>query len=243
MNLNQKAAPIQIALDGTPASGKSTVGTMLADRLACDFLDTGLMYRAMTYLALENSLSLDDSDALGALAEATSFSLHQGPDGSWRLMVNDRDISDRLHSEDINRDVSQVAAVPQVRRALVRKQREIASKRSTVMAGQDIGTVVLVNAPVKIYLNASVTTRAARRTRDTSGNSEGHRYEVVLNSIKRRSEFDTNRVDSALRPADDAIVIATDDLTADEVVEKVLSYISTKLNRTGNLGMTGKRTA
>ncbi len=243
MNLNQKAAPIQIALDGTPASGKSTVGTMLADRLACDFLDTGLMYRAITYLALKNSLSLDNSDALGVLAEATSFSVHQGSDGSWRLMVNDGDISDRLHSEDINRDVSQVAAVPQVRRSLVRKQREIASKRSTVMAGQDIGTVVLANAPVKIYLNASVSTRAARRTRDTFGNSEGHRYEVVLSSIRRRSEFDTNRVDSALRPADDAIIIATDDLSADEVVEKVLSYISTKLNRTGTPEMTGGRTA
>ncbi len=233
MNLNQKAAPIQIALDGTPASGKSTVGTMLADRLGCDFLDTGLMYRAMTYLALENSLSLDDADALGLLAEATSFSVRQGQDGSWRLMVNDTDISDLLHSEFINRDVSQVAAVPEVRRALVRQQREIASKRSTVMAGQDIGTVVLVNAPVKIFLNASVATRAARRTRDAVGNSEGQRYEAVLSSIKRRSQFDANRVDSPLRPADDAIIVATDDSSPEEVVEEVLSYIATKLNRTG----------
>ena len=239
MNLNQKAAPIQIALDGTPASGKSTVGTILADRLGCDFLDTGSMYRAVTYLALKNSFSLDDVDALGALAEATSFSVRQGRDGSWRLMVNDGDISDRLRSEDIDRDVSQVAAVPQVRRALARQQREIASKRSTVMAGQDIGTVVLVNAPVKIFLNASVATRAARRTRDAVGNSEGQRYEAVLCSIKRRSEFDTNRVDSPLRPADDAIIVATDDLTAEEVVEEVLSYISSKLNRTSVPAMTG----
>ena len=241
MNSDQKSAPLQIAIDGTPASGKSTVGTMLADRLGCDFLDTGLMYRAVTYLALQNSLSLDGIDALGVLAEATTFSVRRWRDGSWRLMVNDADITDRLHSGDIDRDVSQVAAVPQVRRALVRQQREIASKRTTVMAGQDIGTVVLVDAPVKIYLDASAATRAARRTRDAFDNSEGQRYEAVLSSIKKRSEFDSNRVDSPLRPADDAIIVATDDLTAEEVVEEILSHISTKFNQTAAPMVTGGR--
>ena len=178
--LDSNEFPKQIALDGTPASGKSTVGAMLADRWNCVFLDTGMMYRAVTYLALKNSLPVDAIEALGDLASKTRFSVCKDGNGSWRLLANGDDVTDGLHTSEINRYVSPVAAVPAVRKALVTQQRAIAAERPIVMAGQDIGTVVLVDAPVKIYLDASAETRAARRTRDADGNIDGQRYDEVF---------------------------------------------------------------
>ena len=222
----------RIALDGTPASGKSTVGAMLAERWNCLFLDTGLMYRAVTYLALQHSLRLDDNDALGDLASKTQFSISQDGNGSWRLWTNSDDVTDELHKSEINRHVSPVSAVPAVRRALVDQQRALAAEKPIVMAGQDIGTVVLVDAPVKIFLDASATTRAARRTRDVDGNVDGQRYDEVLRSISRRGEIDSNRADSPLRPAEDALVIQTDALTPEEVVERIVEFASDDLMET-----------
>ncbi len=222
MSLISNELPKRIALDGTPASGKSTVGSMLADRWNCVFLDTGMMYRAVTFLALKNSLRLDDHDALGDLASKTQFSVCRDGNGSWRLLTDGNDVTDELHTSEINRCVSPVAAAPAVRRALVKQQRAIAAEESIVMAGQDIGTVVLVDAPVKIYLDASAETRAARRTRDVNGNVDGQRYDEVLHSLRRRAEIDSNRADSPLRPADDAFVVRTDTLTPEEIVEKIV---------------------
>ncbi|MYA60349.1 MAG: (d)CMP kinase [Chloroflexi bacterium] len=226
MNSVPNELPKTIALDGTPASGKSTVGAMLADRWNCDFLDTGMMYRAVTYLALRNSFKLDDNDALGNLASNTQFSIRQNSNGSWRLLTNGDDVTDALHTSVINRYVSPVAAMPAVRSSLVAKQRAIAAEGPVVMAGQDIGTVVLKDAPVKIYLDASAETRAARRTRDADGNVDGERFDEVLKSISRRDEIDSNRADSPLRPADDAFIIQTDALTAAEVVERIVELAS-----------------
>ncbi|MYA59003.1 MAG: (d)CMP kinase [Chloroflexi bacterium] len=222
MSLVSKKTPKRIALDGTPASGKSTVGAMLADRWNCDFLDTGMMYRAVTYLALQNSFRLDDNHALGNLASDTQFSIRQDGNGSWRLLTNGVDVTDELHKSEINRYVSPVSAVPEVRRSLVNQQREIAAEGPIVMAGQDIGTVVLKDAPMKIYLDASAETRAARRTRDAHGNVDGQRFDEVLRSLSRRGEIDSNRADSPLRPADDAFIIQTDALTLEEVVERII---------------------
>ena len=222
MSSVSKESPKRIALDGTPASGKSTVGAMLADRWNCDFLDTGMMYRAVTYLALQNSFQLDDDDALGDLATNTQFSIRQDGNGSWCLLTNGDDVTDKLHTSEINRFVSPVAAVPAVRKALVTQQRAIAAEGPIVMAGQDIGTVVLVDAPVKVYLDASAETRAARRTRDADGNVDGQRYDEVLRSLSTRGEIDSSRSDSPLRPADDAFIIHTDALTPEEVVERIV---------------------
>ena len=160
MNSRSNHGPIQIALDGPSASGKSTVGAMLAERWGYDFLDTGMMYRAITLLALQNSISIDDGYALGRLAAATDFAVLHREEFSWRLLANDTDITDDLYTDEINRHVSPISAVTEVRRALVRKQRAIAAKRPIVMAGRDIGTVVLADAPVKIYLEATAKTRA-----------------------------------------------------------------------------------
>ena len=232
MNSNQNAAPIQIALDGPSAAGKSTVGAMLADRLGCDFVDTGMMYRAVTYLSIKNRICAEDSDALRHIAASTRFSVGQYQDGTWRLFADGKDITDHLYSDEVNFNVSPVSAIPAVRRALVRHQRDIASGRTIVMAGRDIGTVVLADAPLKAYLTASATTRAHRRTSDSDGNVDRQSYQEVLRSIKRRDKIDSNRQDSPLRPADDAIIIPTDDLTADEVVEQIIAHLPADAIRT-----------
>lgn len=226
MSLVSNELPKRIALDGPSASGKSTVGAMLADRWNCDFLDTGMMYRAVTYLALHNSFQLDDNFALGKLAANTQFSIRRGRNGSWRLLTNCDDITEQLYTSEINRNVSPVSAVPEVRRALVDQQRAIAAGGPIVMAGRDIGTVVLIDAPVKIYLDASAETRAARRTRDVSGNVDDQSYDAVLRSISRRDQIDSNRADSPLRPAEDAFIIRTDALTPEEVVDRIVELAS-----------------
>ena len=227
-----KHVPKQIALDGPSASGKSTIGATLAERLGYEFLDTGMMYRAVTYVALKSRICLEDFDALRSIATETIFSVNQRERGDWRLLADGEDITHHLYSDEINRKVSPVSAVSSVRRALVRQQREIASGGRIVMAGRDIGTVVLPDAAIKVYLTASPATRAERRTKDAEGNADRQSYREVLQSIERRDEIDSNRADSPLRPADDAIIVETDDLTADEVVEKILTFIHTDADQT-----------
>ena len=212
---------------------------MLAERLDCDFLDTGMMYRAVTHLSIKNRVCAEDSDALRHIAASTRFSVGQDQDDAWRLFADGKDITDHLYSDEVNFNVSPVSAIPAVRRALVRQQRHIASGGPIVMAGRDIGTVVLADAPLKVYLTASETTRAHRRTGDSDGNVDRQSYQEVLRSVKRRDEIDSNRQDSPLRPADDAIIIATDDLTADEVVEQIIAHLPADAIRTATPPTTG----
>ena len=232
MNSNQNPASMQIALDGPSASGKSTVGAMLAERLGCSFLDTGMMYRAVTYLTIKNRISTKDLDAVHNVAASTRFSVSRDQNGTWRLSADGKDITDHLYSDEVNFNVSPVSAIPAVRRALVQQQRRMANSGPIVMAGRDIGTVVLTDAPIKIYITASAATRADRRTSDSDGNADRQSYQEVLKSIQRRDEIDSTRSDSPLRPADDAIIIATDNLTADEVVGKILALIQSDADQT-----------
>ncbi len=222
----------QVAIDGPSASGKSTVGARLADLWGYDFLDTGMMYRAVTYSALKASLPLGDAKELGRLATETEFSVHRMHDGSWQLMMDHKDVTHALYTSEINVHVSPVSAVSEVRRALVKQQREIADRGPIVMVGRDIGTVVLPNAAVKVYLDASPSTRAARRARDVNGNIDGQCYEEVLQSIKRRDDLDTSREDSPLRPADDALIVSTDQLNPDEVVARIVELTSSRSGAT-----------
>ncbi len=231
MNVPPKHAPKQIALDGPSASGKTTIGKVLAQILGFRFLDTGLMYRAVTLIAKRESVSLDDVDALEGIADAAEFEVNRQGEKDWRLIVDGEDLTDLLHSEQVNQSVSQISAISEVRRALVLRQREIADQGPIVMAGRDIGTVVLIDAPVKIFLHASAETRAKRRTEDDDGNIDGQEYEDVLSSIQRRDEIDSNRADSPLRPAEDAMIVDNGDLTPEETVEKILSLIDVDVDR------------
>ena len=222
MNFPPNHHPKQVAIDGPSASGKSTVGAQLADLWKCCFLDTGMMYRAVTYLMLDAAVPVDDVEALGKLADETDFSIHQQHDDAWRLSIDGKDIADDLYTSEINSNVSLVSAVSEVRRALVKQQREIAARCPIVMVGRDIGTVVLPDAPMKIYLDASPETRAKRRTQDLHGNIDKQCYQDVLKSIQRRDALDTGRADSPLRPAVDAFIVATDELNPHEVVSRIV---------------------
>ena len=216
---------LTIAIDGPAASGKSAAGGEVARRLGVRFLDTGVMYRAITIAALQRGVSAHDADALTTLADAAEIRLERNADGD-RLLLDGEDITDMLRSEAVDASVAAVAAVSGVRRALVAPQRAIAAQGSVVMAGRDIGSVVLPDADLKIFLTASAETRARRRV-EQSGASDAAgdqaEYQKVLCALRRRDKIDGEREDSPMRPADDAVEIDSDDMTLNDVVEKILA--------------------
>lgn len=211
-----------IAIDGPAASGKTAVGTALARRLGYRFLDTGGMYRAVTLVALRGNVNLDDDDALTSLAEAVRIDLVADAAGD-RLLVDDEDVTDRLRDQDVDQNVSQVSAVRGVRTALVRQQRRIGEQGSIVMVGRDIGTVVLSDAKAKVYLDATVDVRANRRYQEINSGGPSLSYQQILQDLANRDRIDSQRTESPLTPADDAMVLDTKDMTVEQVVESILA--------------------
>jgi cytidylate kinase len=213
-----------IAIDGPVASGKTAVGGLVAKLLGCGFLDTGLMYRAVTQVALDREIDLQDVEGLTTLAENLSMEVSsaRGADG---LVVEGEEVAESLRDGPVERGVSLVASVPGVRRALVRRQRDIAAAGPIVMMGRDIGTVVLTDAAAKVYLTASVAERARRRHLEFAGRGNGIDYEQVLDELQRRDAIDSERFDSPLRPADDAVVIETGGRPIEEIADEIVSLI------------------
>ena len=209
-----------IAIDGPVASGKTVVGRQLARRLGFRYLDTGVMYRAITWLALQCATSIEDAAKLGDLAHSHPITLH-GPEGD-QVLVGDQQVGRELRESQVDTNVSMVARVPQVRRALVRQQRELAEDGKIVMVGRDIGTVVLPHADLKVFLSASPGQRARRRWRDLLEQGQEVDFQQVLQETMSRDEIDSHRADSPLRPADDALSVDTEQLTIDQVVEWIL---------------------
>jgi cytidylate kinase len=204
------------------ASGKTAVGLSLARELAYRLVDTGMMYRAVTSLALQQSVGLDDQDALVALAQGAVIELGQPrPGGGPTIKVNGRDITAELRTPDVDRGVSLVSRIQGVRDAMVEKQRALAREGRLIMLGRDIGSVVLTDAPVKIYLDASAAVRARRRYEELAAAGAERPEAEILAELQARDEMDSKRHVSPLRPADDAIVIDTDGLSLDEVIERV----------------------
>lgn len=223
-----RAAPRVIAVDGSAASGKSTVGRKLAEKLGYPFLDTGLMYRAVTLAALERAVDINDQHALSHLA--ASIRLWVGPPQprlteTCSISIDGADVTSELRRADVEESVSLVSRVAGVREALVRQQREIAGRQAMVMAGRDIGTVVLPEADLKVYLDASISERARRRHAEFSTQGRAVTRDIVLEDLRRRDQIDSERAVSPLRPAADATVIATDGLTQEEVLARVLSLV------------------
>lgn len=212
---------VAITIDGPVAAGKTVVGMLVARTLACRFLDTGAMYRAVTWAALEEGIDLDDEEALEKLASRMDMRLVQ-MDGGQRLLVDGEDITDYLREPEVERGVSPVAKVPGVRAAMRAQQRIIAVDGDIVMAGRDIGTVVLPDAPVKIFLTASVEVRAHRRHEEMLHAGRLAEYDQVLTDLKRRDKIDSERDDSPLRPADDSVIIDTDRLGIDEIAREII---------------------
>jgi cytidylate kinase len=216
--------PSTIAIDGPAAAGKSTIGWELANRLEYLFLDTGVMYRAVTWAALVEGLEITDEAAISALAGRLQIDI-QPPtveDGRQNtVLVDDQDITWAIRRADVEAGVSPVSAYSGVRKAMVKQQRRIGTRGRVVMVGRDIGTIVLPGADLKLYLDAQTHARAARRHRELVKRGEEADYAKVLTSMARRDDIDSKRKISPLQPAADAIIIDTSDLTADQVLRMV----------------------
>jgi CMP/dCMP kinase len=214
-------APV-IAIDGPVASGKTAVGLRLARDLRYRLVDTGMMYRAVTWLALESGISPQDEAQVVSLAETIQIELGQpGANGAATINVNGKDVTKDLRSPDVDRNVSYVSRMPGVRRAMVRVQRSLAGEGDLIMLGRDIGTVVLPDAPLKVYLDASPEVRAKRRHVELKESGLNRPEADILDELRERDRLDSERHTSPLRPADDAIIIDTDALSLDEVVQRV----------------------
>lgn len=218
------AKSIVIPVDGPVAAGKTVVGGLLAQRLGFQFLDTGIMYRAVTWLALNSNIRLDDGTALSNLVKDTIFSIDNTEYGSI-LLINKKDISEKLRQPQIEQQVSLVSSSIEVRTGLVSQQRELAKKTSIVMVGRDIGTVVFPNAKMKIFLMASVTERAKRRYNELKEQNKQITYRQVLNDLERRDRLDSGRIHSPLKIAGDSHIIDTDDISVEHTVQRILKLL------------------
>jgi cytidylate kinase len=218
-----------IAIDGPVASGKSAVGSQVARALGYRFIDTGVMYRAVTWLALKQNVDLRDEDALATLAANAKLVISPTASDelpSSRVLIDGEDVTELLRSPEVGEAVSLVSRVPGVREAMVRLQRELASEAPTVMAGRDIGTVVLPDAGLKIYLDASVDERVRRRHGELLATGNSTTLEEERRELRLRDEIDSSRTVSPLKPAEDAIIVHTDHLSLDDVVKQVLELAS-----------------
>ena len=216
------ARPDTIAIDGPVASGKTTVGRLISRELDYRFLDTGIMYRAVTWMALEQGVDLDDGGALGRLAREAVIRL---PSQSGAVIIGGLEVAEELRHPRVDRTVSLVSASAHVRTALVDQQRKIAEGGRIVVVGRDIGTVVLPLAELKLFLLATVEERARRRHLELKERGQGMEYEGVLKDLRARDELDTQREHSPLRPADDALLLDTDSMGLEQVMEKVRDLI------------------
>jgi CMP/dCMP kinase len=215
--------PQLIAIDGPVAVGKSSVGLRLAKRLGYIFFDTGMIYRAFTWKVIKSGISPEDKDKqkLCELATATEFDFIASKEGALSLVVDGEDVSPRLLSAEIEGLVPLIAKVAGVRQAMVLQQRKLAQRGKVVMAGRDIGTVVLPSAELKIFLTASTEERAKRRHRELVRRGENSSLETVLADLRKRDEMDMNRSISPLKPAEDAIVINTENISLEQVVDRI----------------------
>ncbi len=216
--------PYIIAIDGPAASGKSTLAEKLADYLGYLYFDTGVMYRAATLAALRDLKSVDDEAMVTKLVERLDIDVCPPTvqDGrKYEVFLDGQNVTWQIHSPEVEANVSQVSAYPGVRRALTAQQRRIGRRGRVVMVGRDIGTVVLPEADLKIYLDASVEERARRRYLERKQRGEDISYEEILESMQRRDWIDSTREVAPLQPAQDAVILNSDGMTAEEVFAQV----------------------
>ena len=220
--------PNIIAVDGPAASGKSTLGKRVAEHLGYLYFDTGVMYRAITWTAILSEVEISDELAITALAEDTPIEIVPPTidDGrGYDVIVQGQDFTWSIRRPDVDANVSVVSAYPGVRRALSAQQRRIGMRGKVVMVGRDIGTVVLPEADLKIFLDASAEERARRRYLEQKLKDESAEYQQILQAVRKRDHIDSSREIAPLRPADDAIIIDSDGLNADQVYLQVLAMV------------------
>lgn len=219
-----KPTPSIIAIDGPAASGKSTLGHRLADELGYLFFDTGVMYRAVTWLALQRGVDMTDEAAVTHLAETTQIDVAPSSQDDGRacdVLADGADITWETRRHEVDANVSVVSAYAGVRQALSAQQRRIGLRGKVVMVGRDIGTVVLPEADLKVYLDATAEERARRRYDEVRARGGNPDYQEILDKVIQRDHIDSTRAVAPLRPAEDAVLLDSDKLDADEVFERV----------------------
>jgi cytidylate kinase len=215
-----------VAIDGPAGAGKSTVAKRVARELGFLYIDTGAMYRALTLKALRHGADLDDREALERLAAVTSVDLAHGADGVLTVLLDGEDVTEEIRNPAVSRCVSLVARVPAVRKRLVELQRAMAMEGGVVMEGRDVGTVVLPDASVKVFLTASAGERARRRKEELTAKGYMVEQRQIEEEILERDRLDTSREINPLVPAPDADIIDCSSLTVEQVVKLITSRVS-----------------
>lgn len=217
---------INIAIDGPSAAGKTTIADIVAEKLGYTHLDTGAMYRAVAYQTVQENIAIDDEEKIVPMI--SRMNLEMKKDG--RVILNGEDVSSKIRTNEMSMGASNVSKLLGVRAALVKMQQNICKSGGYILDGRDIGTVVLVDAPVKVFMVASAEARAKRRVAQNKEKGiEGDDYETILQEIEKRDYQDSHRQNSPLKQADDAVLIDTSDLTIQEVVDKVMALVNAKL--------------
>ncbi|WP_434296587.1 (d)CMP kinase [Clostridium sporogenes] len=211
---------ISIAIDGPAGAGKSTIAKIIGKKLNIMYINTGSMYRAVTLMALENNIEPSDIESLKTLINSMDISFNGN-----NIIVNGKDLEEAIRMPIINNNVSEYAAVEEVRELLVSMQQNISKKYNVIMDGRDIGTVVLKDAPYKFFITASAEVRAKRRLKELKEKHINIDFEDVLKEIKERDYIDSNRKINPLKQSEDAILIDTSNFTIEEVVDKICTII------------------
>jgi cytidylate kinase len=221
--------PSTIAIDGPAAAGKSTLARSLAAHLGYLYFDTGVMYRAVTLAALRAAIPVEDEPQVSAIAEQIAIDVQPAsvPDGrQYDVLLDGEDVTWAIRSPEIDAQVSKVSMYGRVRRAMTERQREIGRRGRVVMVGRDIGTVVLPEAELKIFLKADVEDRAQRRYEELRARGEAAEYAAVLDSVQTRDQLDSTRDLAPLRPAGDATIVDSTELDPQQVLERVLELVA-----------------
>ncbi len=219
---------INIAIDGPAGAGKSTIAKRLAKELGYIYVDTGAMYRAMAYYFLKNQISAEDENRIAAACEHVDITIRY-QDGEQQVILNGENVNGVIRNEEVGNMASSTSVYPVVRKKLVELQQQLAVKENVIMDGRDIGTVVLPNADVKIYLTASSKVRAKRRYEELTAKGEACDLDQIEQDIIDRDYRDMNRETSPLKQADDAVLLDSSDLDIDGVVEKMKEIIKSRV--------------
>lgn len=214
------SANFAIAIDGPAGAGKSTIAKKVSDILNIEYIDTGAMYRALTYKVLKQEVGINDEESIINLLKNTDIDFINGS-----IYLDNKIINEEIRLNNVSKNVSYIAIIEEVRKELVKKQQAMSKEKSIIMDGRDIGTVVLPNAKYKFFITASVEERAKRRYKDLLNSGEKSSIENLILEIKKRDNIDSNRKISPLKKADNAILLDTTDKTIDDSIDFIVSYV------------------